>query len=84
MAINTTITGNGVSTSTNPTEAASVVVIRGTGKGKVIFQISVDDVNWVDLNDEGGAFSVSTPDVGLYYRFKAVNVTGNASIYFGA
>jgi len=84
MAINEGITADGVSTTVFPSATVSDVIIEGTGKGKIMLQVlRPTSSRWITLTDEGGAFPISTSDSAIGYRFKAVNVTGTANVYFG-
>ena len=84
MAINEGITGSGVSTTVYPSSTVSDVIIEGTGSGKVLLQVLRPlSSTWITLNDQGGAFPLSTADPAVGYRFKAVNVVGTANVYLG-
>jgi len=82
--IQESITGNTPSSETNPINSVSDVIIDMTGcKGSVILQVRASNTEWKDLSRQTGAYSILTPDNGLSYRFKPINVEGNAQVYFG-
>jgi len=83
MAINTTVTGTMISITGKATEPVSDVVIEGTGVGRIDFEVEGKGGKWIKLASGIAAFSVSTPDSSLNYRFKAVGVVGTATVYFG-
>jgi len=83
MAIDQDLTGSNVSSSSVPVEIISDVVIEGTGIGRIEFQVEGKGGKWIKLADGISAFTVSTPDTSLNYRFKATGVVGTAHVYMG-
>ena len=83
MAINETITDNGVSSTFNPTGAVTDAVVEGNGKGHVFLECQVPGGEWVTIGDQVGAFSINTPDTAIGYRFRASNVEESVRVYLG-
>jgi hypothetical protein len=76
------ITGNDVSTETNPTGTQSEVVVEHSGKGRIHLQEKTTNGDWVYLTSKSGGYVVSTPDLTMTYRFIAKDVEDNARVYF--
>jgi len=83
MALNETITNDGVSSIFNPTTTISDVVVEGNGRGQIFLECQVPSGQWVSMSEKTGAFSISTPDPDISYRFRARNVQENVRVYIG-
>ena len=83
MAINEEITGNTSSSTTVSTNDISDIVIEGNNGGKVYLEVMAPSGDWIKITNQTGAFSISTPDTSLTYRFTPVNVVGNVRVFMG-
>jgi hypothetical protein len=83
--INETITGDAVSSSTNPTVSVSDVIVTGdVYPGHVSLESQIPSkTDWVVVGTVSGARSVVTSDVNVAYRFRAHNVGGSVDVYLG-
>jgi hypothetical protein len=81
--IDENIAGNTPSAITNPTDTVSDAVVSGDFIGSVILEAKAPNGDWKPVYSGSGAYSVSTPDPAIEYRFRPVNVTGSAHVYLG-
>lgn len=81
--INETITGNASSATTNATAVTSEAAVTGAIRGVVLLECRAPNGNWRAINNETGAYAVVSPDVAVEYRFRCLNVDGDAHVYFG-
>ena len=76
--------GDDISPSFTPTENVSDVVIEGNGGGMIALQCLVpSSSNWVTVSTQTGAFSISTADVAILYRFKGSGLQSAVRCYIG-
>lgn len=82
MAINETISGTGVSSSTTPASVTTDVVVENPGG--IILEAQVTGGNWVPIKKiTKSSMTVLTPDSSITYRFRAEGVTQTTRVYFG-
>ena len=89
MSLDTTVTGNATTASTNPTELNSEVIVNGVASmsgGRVVLEVKPSGWSsdkWAPVSDQTGSYALATPDLALEYRFRAVNCDETVNVYFG-
>jgi len=81
--IDETLTNDAVSASTNPSVSVSDAVVEIKGPGCIFLECKSPSGDWISIGSVAGAFSISTADPALSYRFRAQEVLNNARVYFG-
>ena len=71
------------SATTTPTKDISDIIVEITGPGTVYLEVKNPSGNWVIVTSMTGAFSITTPDDTLEYRFRPVGVDNQAAVYMG-
>ena len=81
MAIDQTLQNDEISSVSTPSAQVSDIVVENPSHGSIVLQVKTPNGGWVNLTDREGAYSVSTPDTALEYRFVAKNVDKPARVY---
>ena len=78
------LTGNEITPEFSSTQNVSLVHVSLGDKGLVALEAQHPGaIQWETVATRQGWFCVITPDPGVKYRFRAINVEGNAEVYFG-
>lgn len=86
MAINESVSASTPSAEAFPAGATSDVIVGPVvpENGRIFLQAKAPGGEWADVCTNTGAYSVSTPDAAIAYRFRPSNVTTPVHVYFGA
>jgi len=84
MALNEVLTPSSLISATyNPASTVTTAMVEGNGKGHIFTEMQVASGKWVPINSQVGAFTISTPDVTVALRFRAVNIEEDVRVYLG-
>jgi hypothetical protein len=81
-AVTGTLTGAAVSASFTPTDIMSDVSLK-VRSGQVVLEGKAPDMDWMQVTDQTGLFSIITSDTSILYRFRSTGATADADYYIG-
>lgn len=81
MAISGTLSGAGTSATLTPANGVSDVVVDKRA-GTILLEAKAPNTDWTIVSTGSGAYSVSTPDSAISYRFRG-DANCDADYYMG-